>query len=103
MTGPPQWYRFDAAAARLTLHIHARPNARITGAAGLHGDALKVHIAAPAVDDKANAALITWLAQALELPRGAFRLKSGTTARRKVIEVQSVSAAVAARAAMLAG
>ncbi len=102
MTAPLQWYRYDAAAARLTLHIHARPNARTTGAAGLHGDALKVHIAAPAVDDKANAALIAWLAKSLELPRSALRLKSGASGRRKVIEAQPASAAVAARAAALA-
>ncbi len=97
------WCRFDPATARLTLHIHARPNARITAAAGLHGDALKVFIAAPAVDDKANAALIAWLATTLELPRSALRVKSGATARRKVIEVQAASLAVATRAAALAG
>lgn len=96
------WCRFDPAAARLTLHIHARPNARVTAAAGLHGNALKVSIAAPAVDDKANAALLAWLAQTLELPRKALRLKSGATARHKVIEAQPADAAAAARAAALA-
>lgn len=98
-----QWCRFDSATARLTLYIHARPNARVTAAAGLYGDALKVHIAAPASDDKANAALIVWLAAALGLPRSAIRLKSGMTARRKVIEVQPATLAAAARAAALAG
>jgi uncharacterized protein YggU (UPF0235/DUF167 family) len=98
-----QWCRFDSATARLTLHIHARPNARVTAAAGLYGDALKVHIAAPANDNRANAALIVWLAAVLELPRGAIRLKSGMTARRKVIEVQPATLAAAARAAALAG
>lgn len=97
-----QWCRFDAETARLTLHIHARPNARITAAAGLYGDALKVRIAAPAVDDKANAALIAWLAKTLGLPRSALRLKSGATARHKVIEAQPATAAAASRAASLA-
>jgi hypothetical protein len=97
------WCRFDPVAARLTLLVHARPNARTTRAAGLHGDALKVHIAAPAVDDKANVALIAWLAGTLELPRSALRLKSGATARRKVIEVQPATPLHAARAAALAG
>lgn len=98
-----EWCRFDAATARLTLHIHARPNARSTAAAGLYGDALKINIAAPAVDDKANAALIAWLAIALGLPRSALRLKSGATARRKVIEAQPATPAAATRAAALAG
>ena len=96
-----QWCRFDPATARLTLHIHARPNARITAAAGLYGDALKVNIAAPAVDDKANTALIAWLAKMLGLPRSALRLKSGATARRKVIEAQPATATAASRAAAL--
>ncbi len=98
-----KWCRFDPVAARLTLHIHARPNARITAAAGLSGDALKVFVAAPAVDDKANAALIAWLATILELPRSTLRLKSGATARRKVIEAQPATLAVTTRAAALAG
>lgn len=97
------WLRFHADSSRLTLCIHARPNAKTTGPAGLHGDALKVRIAAPAVDDKANAALLAWLATALELPRSALRLKAGATSRRKVIEIQPASALVAARAAALAG
>lgn len=101
MTG--SWLRYDPVAARLTLHIHAQPNARTTGAAGLYGDALKVRIAAPAVDDKANAALLAWLAGVLELPRGALHLKSGATGRRKTVAAQPADAAAAARAAALAG
>lgn len=97
------WWRHDPAAARLTLHLHVQPKARTTGVAGLYGDALKVRIAAPAVDDKANAALLAWLASVLQLPRSALRLKSGATARRKTIEAQPADAAAAARAAALAG
>ncbi len=96
------WLRHQADASRLILRIHAQPNAKSTGAAGLHGDALKVRIAAPAVDDKANVALLSWLAAALDLPRSALRLSSGATSRRKVIEIHPASAAVVARAAALA-
>lgn len=98
----PAWYRYDAAAARLTLYIHAQPSAKTTGAAGLHGDALKVRLTAPAVDDKANAALLTWLAAALDLPRSALRLKSGATARRKTIEVHPAAARLLPRLDALA-
>ncbi len=96
------WLRFQPETARLTLQIHAQPNAKSTGAAGLHGDALKVRIAAPAVDDKANAALMAWLAAALQLPRGAIRIRTGESSRRKVVEIQPSDAATAARAAALA-
>ena len=96
------WHRYQAGTARLTLQIHAQPNAKTTGAAGLHGDALKVRIAAPAVDDKANAMLLAWLAAALQLPRNAQKIRSGATSRRKVVEIQPADAAIAARAASLA-
>jgi len=96
------WHRYQAGTARLTLQIHAQPNAKTTGAAGLHGDALKVRIAAPAVDDKANAMLLAWLAAALQLPRNALNIRSGATSRRKVVEIQPANAAIAARAASLA-
>lgn len=96
------WCRYRPAEARLTLSIHARPGAKTSDAAGLHGDALKVHIAAPAVDDKANAELLRWLAAALDLPRSALRLKTGATGRRKIIEIHPIDAATAARAAALA-
>ncbi len=97
------WLRFQPETARLTLQIHAQPNAKSTGAAGLHGDALKVRIAAPAVDDKANAALMVWLAGVLELPRGALRIRAGGSSRRKVVEIHPADALTAARAARLAG
>jgi uncharacterized protein len=95
------WLCFQAQHSRLTLQIHAQPGAKSTGAAGFHGDALKVRIAAPATDDKANAALIIWLAAALGLPRSTLKIRSGATSRRKVIEIQPADAAIAARAAAL--
>ncbi len=96
------WHRHDARAARLTLQLHVRPGARSTAVAGLHGDALKIHVAAPPVDDRANEALLAWIAEALELPRAAVRLRSGAKSRRKVVEISGADAATAARAAALA-
>jgi|LauGreDrversion4_2_1035121.scaffolds.fasta_scaffold01127_16 uncharacterized protein (TIGR00251 family) len=97
------WLRFHAESACLTLQIHAQPNAKSTGVAGLHGDALKVRIAAPALDDKANTALLAWLGTALNLPRAVLKIRSGATSRRKVVEIQPADAVIAARAARLAG
>ncbi|MBX3665560.1 MAG: DUF167 domain-containing protein [Burkholderiales bacterium] len=96
------WHRFDPQAARLTLQIHARPGARVTAVAGLHGDALKIHVAAPPVDDRANAALLAWLAGVLELPQAAVRLRAGAKSRRKIVEIRPADAEIAARAAALA-
>jgi uncharacterized protein (TIGR00251 family) len=80
------WYRV-AADGRITLTLHIQPGAKKTQFAGLHGDALKIRLAAPPVDGKANEALIKFIAETLELPKAAISLKSGLTSRRKVVEV----------------
>ena len=80
------WFRV-AADGRLTLTLHIQPGAKKTELAGRHGDALKVRLAAPPVDGKANAALIEFIAATLRLPKSSVILKSGQTSRRKVLEV----------------
>jgi uncharacterized protein len=81
------WRRYDATARRLTLTLHVQPGARKSGIAGIHGDALKIRIAAPAVDNKANAALIEFLSDTLDIPKSAIAIHHGATGRRKVIEI----------------
>lgn len=84
------WYRV-AADGRITLTLHIQPGARKTEVAGLHGEALKIRLAAPPVDGKANEALVRFVAAALGLPRSAVQLKSGQTSRHKVLEVIGAS------------
>jgi len=80
------WFRV-AADGRVTLTLHIQPGAKKTEIAGLHGDALKIRLAAPPVDGKANEALIGFIAETVGLPRAAVTLKSGQTSRRKVLEI----------------
>lgn len=84
------WFRV-ASDGRITLTLHIQPGAKITGIAGLHGDALKIRLAAPPVDGKANDALIRFIADTLKLPKAAVNLKSGQTSRRKVLEVSGAN------------
>lgn len=72
---------------RITLTLHIQPGAKKTEVAGLFGDALKIRLAAPPVDGKANKALIDFVADRLSLPKSSVILKSGLTSRRKVLEV----------------
>ena len=58
-----------------------------------HGDALKIRLAAPPVDGKANAALIDFVANFLKIPKSRVDIKSGHSARRKVLEIDGSSAA----------
>ena len=82
-----EWFRL-ATDGRITLTLHIQPGAKKTEFAGLHGDALKIRLAAPPVDGKANEALIKFVADTLKLPKSAVNLKSGQTSRRKVLEIQ---------------
>ena len=85
------WLRV-AADGRLTLTLHIQPGAKKTEVAGEHGDALKIRLAAPPVDGKANAALLAFIAERLGVSKSAVTLKSGQTSRRKVVEVEGASA-----------
>ena len=80
------WYRI-ATDGRITLTLHIQPGAKKTEVGGLHGDALKIRLAAPPVDGKANEALIKFVADTLGLPKSAVTIKSGQTSRRKALEV----------------
>lgn len=92
------WYR-RAADGSFTLTLHIQPGAKRSEFAGLHGDALKIRLAAPPVDGKANAALTEFVAARLGLAKSAVALKSGQTSRRKVLTVNgSEEAKIAALA-----
>ncbi len=72
---------------RTTLTLHIQPGAKKTEVSGLHGDALKIRLAAPPVDGKANEALIGFVAKRLGVTKSAVSLKSGLSSRHKVLEV----------------
>ncbi len=88
MSGPPVWARRDGAAWLLDLHV--QPGARTTEAVGEHGGRLKLKIAAPPVDNKANAHLLAWLADRLGVPKASVTLVRGETSRQKTVAVRGV-------------
>ena len=73
------------------IRIHVQPRASTTEVSGLHGNAIKVRLHAPPVDGAANEALVRFLADRLEVPRGAVTLESGRTGRAKVVRVEGVT------------
>jgi hypothetical protein len=70
-----------------TVVLHVVPRARATAVVGLHGDAVKVRVAAPPVDGAANAELVRFIAQRLGLPASTVTIAAGAGARRKTISV----------------
>jgi len=81
---------------RCRLDLSVQPNAKRTQADGLHDGALRLRLAAPPVDGKANAALLAWLADELGCPRRDLALLRGETGRRKLLQVARPAAEVAA-------
>jgi len=91
------WYRYDAEAHRLSLTLHVQPNARRDAICGTHGDTLKIRIAAPAADNRANAALRKLFAQMLNVTAAAVTIRRGATGRRKVLVIAPVEESAARR------
>jgi uncharacterized protein (TIGR00251 family) len=74
------------------LRVHVQPRASRTEVAGLHGEALKIRLAAPPVDGAANEALIEFLSHQLDVPRRAVELLSGLTSRAKAVRIEGLTA-----------
>src|SRR5262245_19707481 len=81
------WRRIDGDVLVLALHI--RPGAKRTEVAGVHGDALKLRIASPPVDGKANAELIRWLADAFGVAQRNVTLLRGAASRDKLVRIDA--------------
>jgi uncharacterized protein len=80
------WRRVGADGS-VTLAIHAQPGAKRSEVAGVHGDSLKIRLAASAVESRANAELIAFLADAFAVPEHAVTLVRGARSRRKIVRI----------------
>jgi uncharacterized protein len=75
-----------------TFAVKVHPRARKNALNGELGDALKLSLAAPPAEGRANQACIDFLANLLKVPRSSVTIASGLSSRRKVIRVSGVSA-----------
>jgi len=73
------------------LRVHVVPNAMSDCVVGEHGGAVKIKLRAPAVEGKANVALICFLAERLKISRRAIVLERGHKSRQKLIRVNGLS------------
>lgn len=67
--------------------MHVQPGAKRTEVAGLHGERLRIRLAARAVDGAANAALVEFLAGCLGAARRDVVIESGERSRQKRVSV----------------
>jgi uncharacterized protein (TIGR00251 family) len=88
----PAWRR-AADDGSLTLQIQAQPGAKTTAVVGVHGDGsqarLKIALAAPPVDGKANAALRAFLAEAFGVPQRNVTVLRGESGRKKAVRIEA--------------
>lgn len=80
-----EWYRRSGDAITLTLHI--QPGAKRNEVAGLHGGALKVRLAAPPIEGRANEALLKFIAESFDVTLRQVELKQGGQSRHKVVVI----------------
>jgi uncharacterized protein (TIGR00251 family) len=83
--------RDTPAGATFAVKVHSR--ARRNAITGEVGDALKLALTAPPVEDKANQACMEFLAEFLNVPRSSVTIVGGHTTRSKVIRVAGRTAA----------
>lgn len=81
----------QVSADEVVLRLHIQPGAKTSGFAGRHGDAMKLRLAAPPVDGKANKALLAYLADFCGLPKSKVELVSGHTSRAKRVRLSGLS------------
>lgn len=86
-----------ATPAGVRLRVHVQPGASRTEVAGRHGDAIKLRLAAPPVDGKANEALLRFVAELFGVPVRDVTLVRGASSRAKVIDVAGVDLGAATR------
>ncbi len=72
------------------LVVYVQPRAKKTEIAGLHSGILKVKVAAPPVDNAANAAVVEFFALLLDVPKSRIRIVAGEKSREKTVRVEGI-------------
>lgn len=80
------WYSQKGDA--LTIRVYIQPGAKHSAVAGLHGEALKIRLAAPPVEGRANEALLHFIAILFNVPVREISLMKGSKSRHKVVEIR---------------
>lgn len=69
--------------------VWVQPGAKREGPAGVVEGRLKVKLRAQALENKANQALVEFLAKRLGIPRNALELTAGLSSRKKTVRVKA--------------
>lgn len=83
------WVRVTPSGVELAVLV--QPRSSRTKVLGVHDGRLKIALSAPPVDGEANAALVEFLAEALDVRKAAVTLVEGETSRRKRLRVEGIT------------
>jgi uncharacterized protein (TIGR00251 family) len=79
----------------ITLAVRAQPGAKKTAITGIYGEGtaaqLKIAVKAPAIEGRANSALIAFLSETFGLAKSKIEIVSGELSRSKVFLFREVT------------
>lgn len=82
----------EAVAGGCRIRVVVVPRASRTELVGVHGDALKIRVAAPPVEGAANDELIAFVAKRLGIGRSLVSVTAGRSSKRKTLSIQGIAA-----------
>jgi uncharacterized protein (TIGR00251 family) len=75
----------------VTFTVRLQPRASKDEISGEFAGAMKIRLQAPAVENRANEALVEFLAHLLKTPKSAVRILGGDRSRTKRLEIRGVT------------
>jgi uncharacterized protein (TIGR00251 family) len=85
----PSW--LVAVTDGVAIDLHVVPRSSRTALCGEHGGRLKLSVAAPPADGRANKVIVAFLAKKLGVAKAAVEISSGASGRRKRVVVRDVT------------
>jgi uncharacterized protein len=76
-----------------TFAVRVQPRGSRSAITGTVGEALKISVAAPPLDGRANDAVIEFLSGILSVPRSSVQLVAGEQSRNKIVRIAGCSSA----------
>jgi uncharacterized protein (TIGR00251 family) len=84
--------KFTNTDSGVTFPVRVQPRASRSGIAGEVDGALRIRLAAPPIDGRANEELVNLLAKLLDIPRRQIEIISGQRSKNKLVRVSGLSA-----------
>ncbi len=75
------------------MTVRVQPRASRDGVAGLSEGVLRVRLTAPPLENRANEALVRFLAGVLDVPRASVEIVAGDRGRNKIVRVRGITPA----------